>query len=101
MTDAVITRHVVIRGRVQGVGFRYWTQREALRHDLQGSVRNRRDGTVEATFSGPAEAVSAMLDACHRGPTGSAVSAVEAAPEMWGSMPPPRRGERFSILSTA
>jgi acylphosphatase len=100
MTDAVITRHVVIRGRVQGVGFRYWTQREALRHDLRGSVRNRRDGTVEATFSGPAEAVSAMLDACHRGPAGSAVSAIEAAPKALGEMPPPHQGERFSILST-
>lgn len=100
MSGTEIARHVVIRGRVQGVGFRYWTQREALRHDLRGSVRNRRDGTVEATFSGPADAVSAMIEACRRGPPGSAVSAIEAAPEAWGEMPLPRQGERFSILST-
>jgi acylphosphatase len=100
MNDAQVTRHVVIHGRVQGVGFRYWTQREALRRGLKGSVRNRRDGTVEAVFSGPENVVSAMLDACRAGPPGSAVSAIEAAPETAGKMPPPLQGECFSILST-
>ena len=46
-------RHVVIRGRVQGVGYRAWTEYTALDHGLEGWVRNRRDGAVEAVFAGP------------------------------------------------
>ena len=59
--------HAVIEGRVQAVGFRYWTAREAEALSLRGWVRNRRDGTVEALFAGPEEAVDAILDACRRG----------------------------------
>ena len=51
-------RHVIIRGRVQQVGFRAWTEDTALEHGLEGWVRNRRDGAVEAVFAGPAEAVA-------------------------------------------
>src|SRR5579883_1659495 len=47
-------RRVIIRGRVQGVGFRAWTEHEARRRALDGWVRNRRDGAVEAVFAGPA-----------------------------------------------
>jgi acylphosphatase len=47
------TCHVLIHGRVQGVSFRAWTQHQAVLHGLKGWVRNRRDGTVEAVFSGP------------------------------------------------
>jgi acylphosphatase len=47
----VISR-VVIRGLVQGVGFRYWTEYTALEHGLEGWVRNRRDNSVEAVFAG-------------------------------------------------
>lgn len=74
----------LIRGRVQGVGFRVWTQRQAELHYLDGWVRNRRDGSVEAAFAGPPEAVEAMLKACRQGPRGSRVDAVEvreAGPE--------------------
>ena len=53
-------RHVMIRGRVQGVGYRYFVEREAQSRGLEGWVRNRRDGSVEAVFSGPAEAVTAI-----------------------------------------
>lgn len=93
-------RHVIIRGRVQGVGFRYWTQGEALRLGLEGFVRNRRDGTVEAMFSGPAAAVEAMLDACHQGPPGAKVSAIEPASDAGDKIPAPNKGERFSMLPT-
>jgi acylphosphatase len=68
---------VVIRGRVQGVGFRAWTQHQAELHGLCGWARNRADGSVEALFSGPPELVDAMLKACHAGPRGSNVEAVE------------------------
>lgn len=70
------TVDVVISGRVQGVGFRAWTQHQAQLHGLTGHVRNRDDGSVAATFSGPAEAVGAMLRACEAGPRGARVDDV-------------------------
>src|SRR3712207_4138324 len=69
--------HVIIHGRVQGVGFRAWTQHQAQLHGLSGWVRNRRDGTVEAVFSGPEDLVQAMFKACEQGPRGSVVERVE------------------------
>lgn len=68
-----------IHGRVQGVWFRAWTEREARRLGLDGWVRNRRDGTVEALFDGSAGAVEEMLRLCHEGPSRARVTAVEAA----------------------
>ena len=68
---------VVIRGRVQGVGFRAWVQHQAELHGLGGWVRNRADGTVEAAFSGPADLVDVMLKACESGPRGARVEQVE------------------------
>src|SRR5439155_20634748 len=53
-------RHVVVRGDVQGVGFRAWTEYTALARGLEGWVRNRRDSSVEAVFAGSNEAVAAM-----------------------------------------
>ena len=61
MTGAPVTRRVVVRGRVQGVGFRWWMVEEAQALGLDGWVRNRRDGTVEAVLRGPADAVAEML----------------------------------------
>lgn len=72
-----ISRHVIIRGRVQGVGFRAWTEYTALQRGLTGWVRNRRDGAVEAVFIGQAVAVEAMLADCRRGPTGARVDHLE------------------------
>jgi acylphosphatase len=59
---------VRIRGRVQGVGYRDWMQREATRLGVHGWVRNRRDGSVEALVSGDPAAVGALLTACRAGP---------------------------------
>ena len=98
MSDAI--RHVMIRGRVQGVGYRYFVEREAQSRDLEGWVRNRRDGSVEAVFSGPAEAVTAMIAACRRGSSSARVEALrdEAGnPDMLNLR---EAGERFSVLST-
>ena len=98
MSDAI--RHVVIRGRVQGVGYRAWTEYTALERGLAGWVRNRRDGSVEAVFSGPAEAVADMVDACRRGPRGARIDAVdeqEGAPDLLRQRRP---GELFSVLAT-
>jgi acylphosphatase len=71
---------VVIHGRVQGVWFRGWTVEEARARGLNGWVRNRRDGTVEATFEGPDDAVASMLEACREGPPAARVTEVEEFP---------------------
>jgi acylphosphatase len=68
---------VVIRGHVQGVGFRVSCQQQAVALGLTGWVRNRWDGAVEALFEGPQEAVDAMLGWCHRGPPAADVTSVE------------------------
>ena len=73
--------HVRIEGRVQGVGFRYWTERAATGLDLSGWVCNRRDGGVEAVFSGPADAVAEMLERCRRGPPSARVDFVKVLDE--------------------
>ena len=71
---------VVIEGRVQGVGFRYWVTREAERLRLDGWVRNRRGGVVEAVFSGDDDAVRAMVSRCHAGPPVAHVTRVAEWP---------------------
>lgn len=68
--------HVVISGRVQGVGFRLWVEAEAVSRGLYGWVRNRRDGSVEAVFWGEDDAVGAMLEACRIGPRMAVVTDV-------------------------
>jgi acylphosphatase len=73
--------HVLVRGDVQGVGFRAWVRHHAELNGLAGWVRNRRDGTVEAVFSGPDDLVEAMLAACRHGPAAARVSEVEVLPE--------------------
>ncbi len=67
---------VRISGRVQGVSFRVWTEREARRLGLNGWVRNERDGSVSVLFSGSEEAVASMLEACWQGPPGAEVRSV-------------------------
>ncbi|NNG05886.1 MAG: acylphosphatase [Inquilinus sp.] len=66
----------VVSGRVQGVFFRGWTVRMAEARGLDGWVRNRRDGTVEALFAGPADAVGHMLADCWNGPDPACVTDV-------------------------
>jgi acylphosphatase len=80
MTDLVSGMHVRITGRVQGVWYRGWVVKEARARALAGWVRNRADGSVEAVFAGPAEAVAAMIDACRQGPPAARVAAVETSP---------------------
>lgn len=97
---ATSAQHVSIRGRVQGVGYRAWVADEAMRRGLEGWVRNRRDGSVEAVFAGPEDTVSAMLEACRRGPSAARVDAVDSIPAGGDELGQRHRGERFSVLGT-
>jgi acylphosphatase len=74
-----IAKHLIIRGRVQGVGFRDAMRWEAERLGVTGWVRNRRDGTVEAVVAGDTEAVSAIVAWAHRGPPAARVTEVVVA----------------------
>jgi len=93
-------RQVTIRGRVQGVGYRAWVDHHARNHNLEGWVRNRRDGSVEALFAGPDDTVSEMIARCRRGPSTARVEAVEDEEASGDALNLRRPGERFSVLST-
>jgi len=77
---AVIATHLVITGRVQGVGYRLWAKREARRLGLRGWVRNLSNGDVEALAVGEAAQVDAFVQACHTGPSMARVSSVRREP---------------------
>jgi acylphosphatase len=98
MSDVI--RHVMIRGRVQGVGYRAWVEWEATARDLEGWVRNRRDGSVEAVFAGPAETVTEMIALCRRGPPMAKVDAVNDETASASELNLRYPGERFSMLAT-
>ena len=91
---------VVIRGRVQRVGYRAWTEMTALELGLEGWVRNRRDGTVEALFAGTADEVAAMLEACRQGPPGAQVETIERQKALPEHAALCRSGD-FVVLPTA
>jgi acylphosphatase len=92
MSDKV-EAHIKITGRVQGVGFRYWTIKEAKKRNLSGWVRNRRDGSVEVFFSGNQEDVSSMLSVCKKGPVFSKVVSITPVSTKDAPMPPYKEGE--------
>lgn len=101
MNSTHIVRRLVIRGRVQRVGYRAWTEHLALQRGLEGWVRNRSDGAVEAVFAGPTPAVEAMIEACMRGPPGAQVDALDQQEGGLDDVILRRRGEMFSVLPTA
>ncbi len=72
-----VRAHAFIAGRVQGVAFRWETQRVAAKHDVRGWVRNLPDRRVEAVFEGPRPQVNAVLDWCREGPAIARVDAVD------------------------
>lgn len=78
MTHTVL--RLLIRGRVQGVGFRWAMVEQAVGLGVTGWVRNRRDGTVEATVAGSAEAVERIVSWSRRGPPPAVVAGVDVQP---------------------
>ena len=93
-------RHVLIHGRVQGVGYRAWTEDKARELGLQGWVRNRRDGAVEAVFAGSGEAVTKMIEACRQGPYGSHVTGIDQRPGTTEDLAMRPTGTEFAVLPT-
>ncbi len=87
-----VARRFLIGGRVQGVGFRYFTQAAAARDGLHGWVRNLPDGRVEASAEGEAEALERFERAVRHGPPGARVEAVEVE-----DMVPTGRETGFSV----
>jgi acylphosphatase len=73
----MIARRLRVRGRVQGVGYRYATIATAARLGLDGWVRNCLDGTVEVVAQGEPEAVASLVAWCRGGPPGAGVTSVE------------------------
>ncbi len=93
-------RHMILRGRVQGVGYRAWVEYAALERGLEGYVRNRRDGTVEAVLVGAPDSVDDMIEACRRGPPGARVTGIEQRDASAKEFAQRRPGELFSVLPT-
>ena len=87
----VVRRKVVVRGRVQGIGFRYAVARQARTRGIAGWVRNRHDGAVEAVFEGDQGAVESLVRFCRDGPRGAEVAHAEVADE------PPEGLARFEV----
>jgi acylphosphatase len=95
-----IIRHVVVRGRVQGVGYRAFVEDEAYSRGLHGWVRNRRDGSVEAVFAGPRSAVEAMIEACRRGPMSAQINALDQREGTETDLLGRGESDVFSVLPT-
>lgn len=77
-TPISVTAHLF--GKVQGVGFRDWTRRQADDLGLAGWVANEPDGSLRAVFAGPEPAVNAMLESLHHGPAGAEVTSLVTEP---------------------
>ncbi|MGY3233963.1 acylphosphatase [Bradyrhizobium sp. USDA 4472] len=98
MSRAIL--QLMIRGRVQGVGYRAWVEHQATASGLEGWVRNRRDGSVEALFAGPPKLVADMVALCRHGPPSSHVDNVTSETASVDELNLRRPGEAFSVLPT-
>jgi acylphosphatase len=91
---------VTITGDVQGVGYRAWLKEQATSCELEGWVRNHRDGMVEALFAGPPQIVAHMVALCRHGPPSSHVENVTSETAEEQDLDLRRPGEAFSVLPT-
>ena len=93
-----VIRHMIVRGRVQGVGYRAFVEHEALRRGVECWVRNRRDGSVEAVFAGSIEKVEAMIEACRQGPFSAHVDTLDQREGTDDELRMRAPGALFSVL---
>ncbi|MBI5318283.1 acylphosphatase [Bradyrhizobium sp.] len=98
MSHAIL--QVTIRGRVQGIGYRAWLDHQARQCKLEGWVRNRGDGSVEALFAGPPTVVAEMVALCRHGPPSARVDSVTSETADDEQLKLRYAGERFSVLPT-
>jgi acylphosphatase len=101
MSETQEIKRLMIRGTVQGIGFRVWIEHQAMSLDLKGWVRNRRDGAVEVLLAGPQPTIAVMIERCWKGPPLAKVKSIDiedAAPADLGFR---RAGEDFSLIATA
>ncbi len=91
---------VMIRGQVQGVGFRAWAEVTALELGVEGWIRNCRDGSVEAVLAGSEEVVLTMIELCRDGPPGARVEAVDQREAESADLALRRPGDLFSVLAS-
>lgn len=93
-------KRLMIRGTVQKIGYRVWTENQARKLGLYGWVRNRLDGSVEVLVAGPRPRVAQLIEDCRSGPPLARVDdiAVEEASE--ADLKARRTGETFSLLPT-
>jgi acylphosphatase len=92
--------HLSIKGKVQGVGYRAFVELQAELLDLEGWVRNRRDGTVEAFVAGDPQKIEKLVNECSKGPPAARIATIDvsdAAEELLALRP---AGEKFSFLPT-
>lgn len=78
--------HIIVKGKVQGVYFRAFTQKQAVKHNLNGFVRNLASGDVEIVAEGEHAALQALVAWCHKGPLLARVSRVIANPHQAGEV---------------
>ena len=72
-----IKKHIIIKGKVQGVGFRYWLYKAAMQRNIEGWVRNKISGEVEALLIGNDAEINNLIKLCKKGPTSSKVVKVK------------------------
>ncbi len=77
MNPEIICAHLIISGKVQGVGYRYYTAQQAKQRGITGWVKNLPDGRVEAVLEGNKQAITEMIKWCHQGPPASEVTEVK------------------------
>ena len=70
-------KHIIITGKVQGVGFRYWLHKAAIQKNVTGWVRNKISGEVEALLIGKDEEINSLINLCEIGPLSSEVTKVQ------------------------
>ncbi len=87
--------HLIITGRVQGVGYRAWAKHNAVKRELYGWVRNLKDGSVEMFISGAELNIQSMIEACREGPLAARVTNLEVTSYNHEEIAP-----RFIVLET-
>jgi len=70
-------KHIIIIGKVQGVGFRYWLHKAAMQKNITGWVRNKISGEVEALLIGKDDEINSIINLCEIGPISSEVTKVQ------------------------